>query len=134
MSERRGTQSSISILPESVRRKLLLGVKYVCTWAYNRESWEMQLRMTLCATHWLGKRHSIKKLQIAKKSEFKSYYYELMCFCLVHPTLHISFLLLHRFALYRKMRRFFTSENTTKSQILFFVCSLLTLLIFFYSS
>mgnify|MGYP003406689629 CR=1 FL=1 len=63
-----------------------------------------------------GKKAQHKKITNCKKSEFKSYYYELMYFCLVHPTLHISFLILHRFALYRKMRRFFTSENTTKSR------------------
>lgn len=45
------SSSSIPILP-SERRKLLLGVKYVCTGV----ELKMQLRMTLCFAHWLGKR------------------------------------------------------------------------------
>jgi hypothetical protein len=72
------SSSSIPILP-SERRKLLLGVKYVCTGV----ELKMQLRMTLCCSL-VGKKakrriEKEKKLQIASK--FKSYYYELMRSC-----------------------------------------------------
>lgn len=72
----RGTQSSssIPILP-SVRRKLLLGVKYVCTGV----ELKMQLRMTLYVVdkreQWRRKKNQEKNTNC---KQVKSYYYELM--------------------------------------------------------